>query len=168
MVWPEIVLECLKQNDIRVLSYVPDAMVWKVLEKAQTDPFFTMVRATREDEAIGVVSGAYMGGSRGAVFMQSSGLGNCVNALGSLCIVMRVPVPMFINMRGDMGEYNYAQVPVGRAVRPIMDALGLDHFTLTRQDEVGKIVDGSLRHCYASRLPVGVLISSLLTGGKRV
>lgn len=168
MDWAEIVLECLKQNHIRVISYVPDMVVWQILERAQTDSFFRMVRATREDEAVGVVSGAYMGGLRGAAFMQSSGFGNCINALGSLCIAMRVPIPMFINLRGELGEFNLAQVPVGRAVRPIMDVLGLQHFTLARLDEAEKIVDGAIKVCYSSKLPVGVLLSSLLTGGKRV
>lgn len=168
MDWSEIVLERLKQNDIRIISYVPDSIVWRVLEKAQADPFFRMVRATREDEAVGVVAGAYMGGLRGAAFMQSSGFGNCINVLGSLCVALRVPVPLFISLRGELGEFNLVQVPVGRAVRPIMDALGLHHFTLTRLDEVGEMVWGAIKVCYSSKLPVGILLSSLLTGGKRV
>ena len=168
MDWSEIILERLKQNDIRVISYVPDTIVWKVLGKAEKDPFFRMVRTTREDEAVGVISGAYIGGLRGAAFMQSSGYANCVNALGSLCVAMRVPVPMFVSMRGELGEFNLAQVPVGRAIRPITDAIGLQHFTLTRLDEVEETVDGAIKLCYSSKLPVGVLLSSLLTGGKRV
>jgi len=166
MDWAETILESLKQNQIRVISYVPDAIVWKVLEKTQADPFFHMVRATREDEAIGVIAGAYAGGLRGAVFMQNSGLGNCINALTSLCIAARVPVPMFITMRGELGEANLAQLPMGRALRPIMDALGLHHFTVSHQDEVAKIVDGAIKVCYTGRLPVGLLLSTLLTGGK--
>ncbi|MFC1859967.1 decarboxylase [Chloroflexota bacterium] len=168
MDWSEIVLERLKHNDIRVISYVPDTIVWRVLEKAEKDPFFRMVRNTREDEAVGVVAGAYMGGLRGATFMQSSGYANCVNALGSLCVAMRVSVPMFITLRGELGEFNPAQIPVGRATRPIMDALGLQHFTPTRLDKLGETVDGAIKLCYSSRLPVGILLSSLLTGGKRV
>ncbi len=78
MDWSKIILECLKQNDIRVISYVPDTIVWRVLGKAEKDPFFRMVRTTREDESVGVISGAYMGGLRGAAFMQSSGYANCV------------------------------------------------------------------------------------------
>ena len=166
MEWPDIIVQCLKKNQINVIAYVPDAIVWRVLEKIQPDPFFRMVRATREDEAVGVVAGAYLGGQRGAVFMQNSGLGNCINAFTSLCIAARVPVPMFINMRGDLGEQNLAQVPMGRSLRPIMDALGLQHFTPTRQDDVEKTVDGALKVCYTGRLPVGVLLSTLLTGGK--
>jgi sulfopyruvate decarboxylase alpha subunit len=166
--WSEVVLECLKQNDIRVISYVPDSVVWRVLEKVEKDSFFRMVRATREDEAIGVVSGAYIGGLRGATFMQSSGFANCINVLGSLCVAMRVPIPMFVSLRGELGEFNLAQVPVGRAVRPIMDALGLQHFTPTRLDEVKEVVDGAIKLCYSGKLPVGILLSSLLTGGKLV
>jgi len=166
MEWPETVIDCLKSNDIRVIAYVPDAIVWRVLEKIQPDPFFRMVRATREDEAVGIVAGAYMGGGRGAVFMQNSGVGNCINAFGSLCIAARIPIPMFVNMRGELGEMNLAQVPMGHSLRPILDSMGLQHFTPTRQDEVAKTVDGALKVSYSSRLPVAVLFSSLLTGGK--
>ena len=168
MDWIEVILENLKKYDVRVISYVPDTIVWRVLEKAQADPFFEMVRATREDEALGVAAGAYVGGVRAAVFMQSSGFGNCPNALGSLFAAMRIPVPMIINMRGELGDYNYAQVPLGRAMRPILDSMGFQHFTLSRQDETEKIVDGAMKLCFASELPLGILLSSLLTGGKRV
>ena len=168
MDWSETVVQCLKGNNIKVVPYVPDAITWRVLEKLEKDPFFHTVPCTREDEAMGVACGAYLGKQRAAVFMQSSGLGNCINALGSLSVPCRIPFPLFVSMRGDLWEFNIVQVPVGRAVRPILESLGMQHVTLTRADEVEGMVNGAIKLCYASRVPVGILFSTLLTGGKRV
>ena len=166
MEWADIVVESLKSNQLHIVSYVPDKVTWRVLSKLESDPTFRVVPAAREDEAIGIIAGAYAANERGAVFMQSSGLGNCVNALGSLCIPFRIPVPMFISIRGELGEFNMAQVPVGKAVAPILDALGLQHFALYRKEELLPILDGAIELSYAGRLPVGLLLSTLLTGGK--
>ncbi len=115
---------------------------------------------------MGIIAGAYAAKKRGAVFMQSSGLGNCINALGSMCIPWRIPLPFFISMRGESGEFNPAQTPMGRAVRPILDALGLRHFTLNQGEGLEKVVMEAMDQCYSHLLPVGVLLSTVLTGGK--
>ena len=132
----------------------------------QDDPYFHVVSATREEEAIGIASGAYATGRNAAVFMQSSGFGNCVNALASLCIPCRIPVPMFINMRGEIGEFNIAQVAMGRATRPILDVLGLTHHTLDSDDRLLQKVSGALKLCYASRQPLAMCLTPMLHGGK--
>ena len=166
MDWTDIVVESLKANELNIVAYVPDVVTWRVLGKLESDPAFRMVSAAREDEAIGIVAGAYAARKRGTVFMQSSGFGNCANALGSLCIPYRIPIPMFISVRGELGEFNMAQVPIGKAVAPTLDALGLQHFAPSREDELRTVLEGAIQLCYAGRLPVGVLLSTLLTGGK--
>ena len=166
MSWPEIVIQSLKEHEVNFIAYVPDVVIWRILGKLENDPYFRVVAAAREEEAMGIIVGAYAAKKRGAVFMQSSGFGNCINALGSLCIPWRIPFPIFISLRGESGEFNPAQVPMGKAVRPILDALGLRHFTLTQGEEVGKVVLGAMDQCYSQRLPVGVLLSTTLTGGK--
>jgi sulfopyruvate decarboxylase subunit alpha len=110
--------------------------------------------------------GAYATGRNSAVFMQSSGFGNTINAIASLCIPARVPIPMFINLRGGPGEFNIAQVAMGRATRPILDQLGLVHFTLEDEYKMDKIVDGALKLCHANRQPVAICLTQLLHGGK--
>ena len=70
----------------------------------EADDYFTVVPATREEEAIGIAAGAYVSGVRSAVYMQSSGVGNSINALASLCLPARIPIPMLINLRGEVGE----------------------------------------------------------------
>jgi sulfopyruvate decarboxylase TPP-binding subunit len=98
--------------------------------------------------------------------MQSSGLGNCINALGSLNLVARIPVPMLINLRGHVGETSTAQFPMGRAAKPILDALGILHFDLTDESRLYEMVTGSLKACFASHQPVGIFLTTLLHGGK--
>ena len=130
MDWTEIIIDSLKQSDTSLIAYVHDISIDRVTSQIDEDRFFDLVSATREEEAVGIAVGAYATGRNSAVFMQSSGFGNSINAIASLCIPARTPIPIFMNMRGGSGEFNIAQVPMGRATRPILDELGLVHFTL--------------------------------------
>ena len=168
MNWAECLVECLREGQISLIAYVPDANIAHPIRLMEDDPFFHVVAATREEEAIGIAVGAYAAGRNSAVFMQSSGFGNCINAIGSLCIPFRVPVPLFINLRGDLGEFNIAQVTMGRATRPILDILGLPHHTLTEEKDLERIVKGAIQLCYASRQPLALCLTPLLHGGKSV
>ena len=115
---------------------------------------------------LGIAVGAYAVGRNSAVFMQSSGFGNSVNALGSLCLPFRTPIPIFINLRGGPGEFNIAQVPLGRATRPILDLFGVVHFTLEDEYRMDQILDGALKLCHAGRQPVAICMTQMLHGGK--
>ena len=165
MNWAETIAQSLKDNDVSLVAYVPDISIYQVTKLLQDDPFFHVVSATREEEAIGIASGAYSVGRNAAVFMQSSGFGNCINALASLCIPSRIPIPMFINMRGEVGEFNIAQVAMGRATRPILDVLGLPYYTLDTVDRLDQQVSGALKLCYASRQPLAMCLTPMLHGG---
>ena len=166
MNWAETIIQAMKDNDVSLVAYVPDISIYQVTKLMEDDPYFHVVSATREEEAIGIASGAYAVGRNAAVFMQSSGFGNCVNALASLCIPCRVPIPMFINMRGEVGEFNIAQVAMGRSTRPILDVLGIPYYTLDTDDKLHQRVGGALKLCYASRQPLALCMTPLLHGGK--
>jgi len=166
MNWAETIVQALKDWDISLIVYVPDISIHQVTSLIDQDPFFRLVSATREEEAIGIAVGSYAAGRNAAVFMQSSGFGNSINALASLCIPARTPIPMFINLRGGAGEFNLAQVAMGRAVRPILDQLGLIHFTLEDDRNMDKILDGAMKLCHANRQPMAVCLTQLLHGGK--
>ena len=125
MNWAETIVQGLKNWDTSLVVYVPDISIHQVTSLIDADPYFHLVSATREEEAIGIAVGAYAVGRNSAIFMQSSGFGNTVNALASLCIPCRTPIPLFINLRGGLGEFNIAQVAMGRTTRPILDLLGL-------------------------------------------
>ncbi|RMF83561.1 MAG: sulfopyruvate decarboxylase subunit alpha [Nitrospinota bacterium] len=167
MMWAEAIVEELKAGGIEYIAYVPDAVLQHVLERMEKDPFFRLIPTAREEEGIGVISGAYLGGKRGAMLLQSSGLGNSVNTLASLNVPHQIPLLILVSQRGELEEFNICQVPMGRAVRPIFDALGILHFTLQREEEIRKRVQGAIFSAYSTRLPVALILSTLLTGGKR-
>ena len=166
MPWAETIVEALKKWDTSLVAYVPDISIHQVTSLIDADPYFHLVSASREEESIGVAVGAYATRRNSAVFMQSSGFGNCINAVASLCIPYRTPIPFFINMRGGTGEFNIAQVPMGRATRPILDQLGLVHFTIDDEYRMDELVDGALKLCYANRQPVAICLTQMLHGGK--
>ncbi|MBH38654.1 MAG: decarboxylase [Dehalococcoidia bacterium] len=166
MDWTEIIIDSLKLSDTSLIAYVPDISIDRVTSKIDEDPYFHLVSCTREEEAVGIAVGAYATGRNSAVFMQSSGFGNSINAIASLCIPARTPIPIFMNMRGGPGEFNIAQVPMGRATRPILDQLGLVHFTLDDEYNMDKIVNGAIKLCHANRQPVAICMTQLLHGGK--
>ena len=166
MSWAETIVQALKENEVSLIAYVPDISIHQVTRLMDDDPYFHVVSATREEEAIGIASGAYAVGRNAAVFMQSSGFGNCINAIASLCIPARTPIPLFINLRGELGEFNIAQTTMGRTTRPILDTLGITHYTLTDEYRLDAILKGALALCQASRQPVAICLTPLLHGGK--
>jgi sulfopyruvate decarboxylase subunit alpha len=115
----------------RDVVYVPDNPLSHVLrgfEYQYRD--VRLILATREEEAFGIAAGLYLGGRLPAVMLQSSGLGNSLNAITSLLIPYQIPVLAIVSMRGDSGEWNAAQVPMGRAVRAIFESIGMPHATV--------------------------------------
>ncbi|MFY9685303.1 MAG: hypothetical protein WAJ88_05860, partial [Pseudolabrys sp.] len=111
-VWHEIVRASLKANDVKLIVYVPDRVFTPLIEALHADTFFTTFAATREEEALGIVTGAWMGGMRGAVLMQTSGFGTIPNALASLVVPSQIPALIFVSERGTMGEFNLGQALV--------------------------------------------------------
>ena len=164
--WQEIIVESLKRNDVRIVPYVPDRVLTRLIKDLHADPFFTVFPTAREEEAVGIVSGAWMGGVRGAVLMQTSGFATLANVLASLAMPYQIPLIMFISERGTLGEFNYGQSLVCRTVRPVLDSLAVEHHTATRLDEFEFIVDRSIKQAITTQAPVALILSPLLTGGK--
>ena len=164
--WHETVLATLKSNNVRLITYVPDKVLTPLIKSLHADPFFTTFAATREEEALGIVTGAWMGGMRGAVLMQTSGFATLPNALASLVVPCQIPALLFVSERGTLGEFNLGQAMVCKTMRPVLDALGVENHTITRQDELAFIVDRSIKQAVATQAPVTFILSPLLTGGK--
>lgn len=164
--WHDIVQARLKANDIRLITYVPDRVLTPLIKSLHADDFFTTFATTREEEAVGVVTGAWMGGMRGAVLMQTSGFATLANALASLVVPCQIPALLFISERGTLGEFNLGQAMVCKTMRPVLDSLGFEHHTITRQDELAFIIDRSIKQAYATQAPAAFILSPLLTGGK--
>ena len=164
--WHEIVLQPLKRNDIRLVPYVPDRVLTPLIKSLHADPFFNVFATAREEEAVGIVSGAWMGGMRGAMLMQTSGFATLANVLASLVVPSQIPLIMFVSERGTLGEFNWGQTLVCRTMRPVLDSLAMEHHTCTRLDEFEFIADRSIKQAVATQASVALILSPLLTGGK--
>jgi sulfopyruvate decarboxylase alpha subunit len=164
--WHEIVRASLKANDVKLIVYVPDRVFTPLIEALHADKFFTTFAATREEEALGIVTGAWMGGMRGAVLMQTSGFGTIPNALASLVVPSQIPALIFVSERGTMGELNLGQALVYKTMRPVLNSLAVENVTITRQDELAFTLDRSIKQAVATQAPVTFILSPLLTGGK--
>jgi sulfopyruvate decarboxylase alpha subunit len=166
--WWQIVHAGFKKHGVKLVAHVPDAVLTPLILALEADPEIDVVPLTREEEGVGILSGAYLGGMRGALLMQSSGLGNTINALGGLPMAYHFPFLIVISPRGRLSEFNPAQVPAGRAAPRLLDALGIEAIEMTRLDEVEKQLDAAARSCFSTELPWALVVSPLLSGGKVV
>ena len=164
--WSKHMADVLRRNGIRLFTTVPDYIVTQVLEHLRGDSQCRVVTVCREEEGLGLLSGAFMAGRRGALIMQNSGLGNCVNTLGSLNVASQIPVVLVMSHRGDLGEFNPAQVPVGQAAERILDALDIRHITPRSVPDLEAQADGLIKLGYTRSLPVAFILPAELTGGK--
>src|SRR5436189_4665005 len=165
--WASGVCAGLHAAGSRHVAYVPAnplSHVLRIMRERYADVITTL--ATREEEAFGIAAGLYLGGARPTVMLQSSGLGNSLNALTSLLLPYRIPALIVISLRGDDGEWNAAQVPMGRAVRPIFDAIGVPHATVETPATMSEVVERIGRAAFHTRVPGACLLPRRLTSGQ--
>jgi sulfopyruvate decarboxylase alpha subunit len=162
--WASGVAVGLWSAGCRDVVYVPDNPLSHILEAIRRGhPEVRTLLATREEEALGIAAGLSLGGAKPAVMMQSSGLGNTLNALGSLLLPYQIPLLMVISMRGDPGEWNAAQVPMGRAVAPVLDAFGIEHLAVERDGEAAETVLALANLAFLTRSVAACLLPRRLT-----
>ncbi|HKI97264.1 MAG TPA: hypothetical protein VKB51_02200 [bacterium] len=166
MSWPNTIVDVLKKYQVRHINFLPDAMGEKLLTLMRDDKDFDLLPLAREEEGVGVTCGQALGGKRGALLCPTSGIGNSLNALASLPIPYRIPVPMIIGFRGDLGEFNSTQVMMGQSLPEIFRSMRIPYFELKREDEVAVLTEGFLRLCYSTESPAALLISTQLAGWK--
>ena len=164
--WYEIVRDVLKQHKVSLVPYVPDNVLRPLIELIESDPFFTAFAVAREEEGLGIAAGAWMGGTRAILLMQTSGFATLANQLASLSVPFQIPTMMIVSERGTLGEFKIGQMLVARTMRPVLDCLAIEHHTVTRLDEVEFIFDRSITQAVATLGPVCFILSPLLTGGK--
>ncbi len=165
--WPSELYRILKAADVRQMSYVPDAGHSQLIRLFSADRDVTTNVLTTEEEGIAIAAGAWLGGQRSVLLMQSSGVGNCINML-SLSAIGRFPLLMLVTMRGEWAEFNPWQVPMSRATQPSLEAIGLKVMRAeTPEDlvETGRI--GRMRFAYDSDQQIAVLIGQRLIGKKK-
>lgn len=166
MDWERAALSSLEANGVRTVACLPDTAVASLIERARADEFFTVVEVTREEQAVGVVSGAWLGHQRGALLCQSSGLATTVNALASLNKPARIPFVGLVTRRGDLGEFNLAQVPFGYSMPTILDTLGIRNHSVTGSDDVEELVDMATKTAFSTEEPYVLMLEASLVGPK--
>ncbi|MBB5693839.1 thiamine pyrophosphate-binding protein [Muricoccus pecuniae] len=163
--WPREIYDVLRSMDVTIAAYVPDGGHAELIQRLHDDPAVTAVPLTTEEEGVALVSGAWIGGRRGVLLMQSSGVGNCVNML-SLVKTCRFPLLALVTMRGEWGEFNPWQVPMGSATQQALELMDVKVFRASDPSEVAPTVEAATRMAFLGGTPVAVLLSQKLIGAK--
>ena len=164
--WPQAIYRSLKAADVRQASYVPDAGHAELIRLLEADPAVATTVLTTEEEGIAIAAGAWLGGARSVVLMQSSGVGNCINML-ALPAIGRFPLVMLVTMRGEWAEFNPWQMPMGQAVEPVLRAMGLHILRVAAPEEAPEVTASALRMAFDADQQVAVLLSQRMIGAKK-
>jgi len=165
IVWPDRLFEVLKAADIRQVGYVPDAGHARLIERCKADADIRDVVLTTEEEGVALAAGAWLGGQRAALLMQSSGVGNCINML-SLIRTCRFPMLMLITMRGEWNEFNPWQVPLGSIVDPVMKLCEVEVMRIDEPGKVAETAQAAVQLAFGDDRAVAVILSQKLIGAK--
>ena len=163
--WPDEIYRVLKDAGIRQVAMVPDAGHSRLIRSFEADPETRVVTLTTEEEGVAMLAGAWLGGERGVLLLQSSGVGNCINML-SLPVICHMPLLMIVTMRGDWGEFNPWQIPMGQGTRPSLEAMGVIVNKVDEPHLVASTVQGAAHLAFNTWKPVAVLIGQRVLGAK--
>ena len=164
--WPDAIHRVLRELNVRQVGYVPDSGHARLIDLVRADRGMRAVPLTTEEEGVALAVGAWLGGERSVLLMQSSGAGNCINMLG-MANELRVPLLALVTMRGHWGEFNPWQVPMSQATAPSLAAIGAVVQTVDRAGEVGETVAAAARLTFNTCRTVAVLISQRIVGAKQ-
>src|SRR5258705_9734677 len=163
--WHHDLYALLRRHGITQFGYVPDAGLCILMHRSLADPEVRSIALTTEEEGVALIAGADLGGARAVLLMQSSGVGNCINML-SLIKGARFPFLTLVSMRGDFGEGNPWQFPMGQAVEPVLGAMGVICLRIEQPEEVVPTVSGALTMVFQGGNAVAVLLTQKLLGAK--
>jgi sulfopyruvate decarboxylase alpha subunit len=163
--WPDRLFEVLKHNGVRQVGYVPDAGHARLIERIRADDEIRDVVLTTEEEGVALAAGAWLGGERATLLMQSSGLGNCINMF-SLARTCRFPLLMFITMRGEWEEFNPWQVPMGSIVDPVLKLCEAEVYRVNVPVDVAGAAERAIQQAFGNERIAAVILSQQLIGRK--
>jgi sulfopyruvate decarboxylase alpha subunit len=163
--WQDELYDLLRRHGVTQFAYVPDAGHQILIDRSLADPDVRSIPLTTEEEGVALIAGADLGGARAVLLMQSSGVGNCINML-SLIKGARFPFLTLVSMRGDFGEGNPWQFPMGQATQPVLEAMGLICLRIEQPDEVVATTIAALTMAFKAGQAVAVLLGQKLIGAK--
>lgn len=163
--WPAEIADSLLEHGVDVTAFVPDSRLEGILSRLRERD--TALRSlTREEECVSYAAGRRLAGDKPVLLMQCSGLGNALNALSTLAVQYRLGLPLVISMRGTLGEANSSQVPMGRATKPFLEALGIQHFSVREPEHAKRVTEGVLSLAFNAGETAAVLLEPELGGGR--
>ena len=163
--WPDDIFALLKRFEVRQVPYVPDAGHSQLINRVLGEPSMRGIPLTTEEEGVALLVGAWAGGQRGVLLMQSSGVGNCINML-SLTQIFRFPFLTLVTMRGEWGEFNPWQVPMGTSTQGVLELAGVKVLRASHPAEVNEVMEAAASQAYDACTPTAVLLSQRLIGTK--
>jgi sulfopyruvate decarboxylase alpha subunit len=163
--WPDRLFETLKRGGVRQIGYVPDAGHARLIDRCRADSEICDVVLTTEEEGVALSAGAWLGGERAALLMQSSGVGNCINMF-SLARTCRFPLLMLITMRGEWEEFNPWQVPMGSIVDPVLKLCEAKVYRAHTPEEVAGAAERAVQRAFGDERIAAVILSQQLIGKK--
>lgn len=166
MSWADDAFAAIEEQDIETVTYLPDSVVAPLIELVEAADGIQAIRVSREEEAVAILSGAWLAGQRGALVCQSSGLANCFNVLGSHVKPAGIPFVGLVTRRGALGDHNMAQIPAGYPLPRMLDDMGVRNFSLDGSLDVKQCVEMAIETSYSAEDPYILLLESTLTGGR--
>lgn len=164
--WHRDIFEVLRAQDITLVAHVPDAGHTPLIKLCEAQNDIDVVTLTTEQDGVGLLCGAWAGGRKGVLLMQSSGVGNCINAL-ALPNIGRIPFVAIVSMRGEWGEFIPWQVPMGQGTPKVLEAMDVQLFRVDYKHEVGATVDAAVKFAFNTRRSAAVLLSQKMIGAKQ-
>ncbi len=163
--WQKVVIQAFLDRQIQQVAFVPDGGLKGLIELCQASEKLTTTVLTSEEEGIAIMAGAWLGGQRGVLLMQSSGVGNCLNML-TLSENCRIPLVMLVTMRGEWGEFVPWQIPMGRRTKGVLETMGVDVYRVETADQAGPTVSAGIEHAFQSNRAVAILLAQKMIGQK--
>ena len=164
--WHQDIFDVLRAQDITLIAHVPDAGHTPLIKMCEAQNDIDVVTLTTEEDGVGLLCGAWAGGRKGVLLMQSSGVGNCINAL-ALPNIGRIPFVTIVSMRGEWGEFIPWQVPMGQGTPKVLEAMDVRVFRADYKQEVGETVDAAAKFAFNTRQSAAVLLSQKMIGAKQ-
>ncbi|HEX9703409.1 MAG TPA: thiamine pyrophosphate-binding protein [Rhodospirillales bacterium] len=163
--WADDIFDVLVKAGVRQVAYVPDAGHTRLIKRCHAEKRMVAVPLTTEEEGVAMLAGSWLGGDKGVLLMQSSGVGNCINML-SLARACEFPLLMLVTMRGQWREFNPWQVPMGKNSKKILTAAGVTVTTADRPPAVGPTVARAARLAFRKCGRAAVLLHQKLVPAK--
>lgn len=163
MDWVEQTKSTLAENGVEFIAYLPDSKISPLVDDLKDDDEFETVLVAREEECIGVLAGAWLGGTRGALICQTDGLANAFNALGSFVKPMRIPFIGLVSRRGNLGEHNLAHVPSGYGMPRLLDDIGIRNHCIDEEADVPRKLSYAIKSAFSVEEPYVLLFETTLT-----